>query len=274
LPRTLDWIDERTNALERALAIDGKALARMATRLEIRRIRAYQKRVGRLFDVSFASSATDAERLVDMGASARPAIVPNGVDTTYFDNQGEYGSPFAAQLLFSGHMGYEPNVDAILYFWREIWPKITARVTGAQLLIVGTSPSETVQQLAREHPEQITVTGWVDDVRPYLARALVCLAPLRSGSGTRLKILEAMAMRRPVVSTSIGCEGLDARDQESILIGDTPEAFAEAVVKLLGQEVVWKRLSENGRKLVVERYSWRNLARPMARVWRELIEDA
>jgi glycosyltransferase involved in cell wall biosynthesis len=271
-PKTLDWVDERSNTLERSLAWKESAAARWATRMEIRRIQAYQRQIGRLFEATFSSSAMDADRLAALAACSRPTVVANGVDTIYFDDQDQFGSRQTAQLLFSGHMGYEPNIDAISYLWDEIWPLIIARVPGAHLLIVGTDPGEEVLQLAREHPEQVSVTGRVEDVRPYLAQSTVCLAPLRSGSGTRLKILEAMAMRRPVVSTSIGCEGLDVEDRESIFIGDTPTEFAEAVVELLESEAAWKKVSENGRRLVVERYGWEQLARPMARVWRELIE--
>jgi glycosyltransferase involved in cell wall biosynthesis len=272
VPKTLDWIDERTNTMERALAGESKPAARWAIQLEIGRTRAYQKRIGRLFEAAFASSAMDADRLAGMGAGARPTIVPNGVDTSYFISQGQFGKRQTNQLLFSGHMGYEPNIDAILYFWREIWPLVSARIPGAHLMIAGTSPDEEVQRLGREHPEQVTVTGRVEDMRLHLSRASVCLAPLKNGSGTRLKVLEAMAMARPVVSTSIGCEGLAVRNGENILIADRPESFADAIARLLEQEALWKRVSENGRKLVVEQYDWEQLARPMARVWRELAD--
>ena len=269
--KTLDWIDERTNVLERSMPMQSSLLERAAAQLEIGRIRRYQQRIGPLFDATFASSDGDADRLEASVSAARPTVVPNGVDTSYFANKRAPNALLPTKLLFTGHMGYEPNIDAVMYFWDEIWPLIVSKAPGLHLKIVGTSPAPEVKGLAESNPSQVTVTGRVDDMRPYLLEASICLAPLRTGSGTRLKILEAMSMGRPVVSTSIGCEGLNVRDEQNILIGDTPEVFAEAVIGLLGDHMRWERLSVNGRILVENHHDWSELAKPMARAWRELI---
>src|SRR5208283_3320077 len=176
----------------------------------------------RSFDgVTFCSEA-DQARARHLVPSLTSAVVPNAVDVGYFRPSPAGPSPDGKTVLFFGAINYFPNVDGLLYLLREVWPLLARSHPEARLKIVGQAP--TPQILAFRGP-RVEVTGKVEDVRPHLAKAAVTVVPLRVGGGTRFKILEAMAMGRPVVSTSLGAEGILARPGEDILLADEPEAF-------------------------------------------------
>ncbi len=190
-------------------------------------------------------------------APATPcAVVPNGVDIEYFarEQSASDEDATAQQIIFTGTMNYFPNVNGALYFARQCWPIIREHAPNATWNLVGRSPAASVADLARL--PGVTVTGGVPDMRPYLTSAAVAIAPLRIGAGTRLKILEALAMGTAVVTTSVGCEGLAVRDGEHVLIADDPETFALAVVALLRDPARRRALGEAGRRLVEAEYSW------------------
>lgn len=179
------------------------------------------------------------------------AVVPNGVDIDYFQGT---ASQQESGLIFTGSMEYYPNIEAVLFFARTCWPRIRAAFPDVTWQIVGKNPRPDVQKLARL--PGVTVTGSVADVRPYFARAAVSIVPLLVGGGTRLKILEAMAMRTAVVSTSLGCEGLAVEPGKHLLVADTPEAFAHSVIELLTHPQQRQALQVAGRALVEAEYSW------------------
>jgi glycosyltransferase involved in cell wall biosynthesis len=156
-------------------------------------------------------------------------------------------------------MDWMPNQDAIAYFVADILPRIQRSVPTVSLTVVGRSPPAALEKLARTDAS-ITVTGYVDDVRPYVERAAAYVVPLRVGGGTRLKIFEALAMERPVISTGIGAEGLPLRDGVDLLIGDTPDEFADAVIRVLSDPVVARRLGRSGAELVRNNYAWGRVA--------------
>ena len=181
------------------------------------------------------------------------AVVPNGVDTEAFQ-QTSQEQPVPDRVIFTGSMDYYPNIDAALYFARECWPLIRLKVPAATWQIVGKNPPPAVQNLAQV--PGISVTGSVPDVKPYLVAATVAIAPLLIGSGTRLKILEALAMGKAVVSTSLGCEGLNVVAGKHLLVADQPEMFAQAVVDLLQNTKQRADLGITGRMLTETEYSW------------------
>ena len=190
-------------------------------------------------------------------------VVPNGVDIEYFhENETEQEVP--GRIIFTGAMDYYPNVNAVLFFAQQCWPLIRDNLPNATWQIVGRNPLPEVWKLA-ELPG-ITVTGSVPDVRPYLASAEVAIAPLLIAGGTRLKILEALAMRKAVVSTSIGCEGLAVIPGEHLVVADQPEAFAKAVIMLLNNPEKRKSLGNAGRTLVEAEYSWGHCGTQLLRV--------
>jgi len=185
------------------------------------------------------------------------AVVPNGVDIAYFNGE-QNTHPQEHRIIFTGSMEYYPNVEAVLFFARTCWPRIRAAVPDATWQIVGKNPLPDVQNLARL--PGVTVTGSVADVRPYFTHAAVAVVPLLVGGGTRLKILEAMAMRTPVVSTSLGCEGLAVEPDRHLLVADQAEAFARCVIELLTEPGRRQGLITAGRELVEAEYSWEKCA--------------
>jgi sugar transferase (PEP-CTERM/EpsH1 system associated) len=204
-------------------------------------------------DLLLVTSDREQELLSSLLPGKKIAVVPNGVDISTFSRLNDV-QELAHQIVFTGTMDYYPNSEAVLSFAQQCWPRIQAKVPDATWMIVGRNPSLAIQDLG-DLPG-VTVTGSVPDVRPYLARSAVALAPLHIGSGTRLKILEALAMEKAVVATSVGCEGLDLVSGEHLLIADQPEAFAHAVVDLLLHPERRKTLAQAGHALVQAHYSW------------------
>ncbi|MCC6398961.1 MAG: glycosyltransferase, partial [Bacteroidetes bacterium] len=199
----------------------------------------------------FLTSQRDKELLEPDVPGVPKFVVPNGVDTEYF--QLPERSPEENTLVFTGAINYFPNTEGIEYFIRDIFPLIQRQVPGVRLYVVGNAPPESVRRLASP---DIVVTGYVPDVRPYVQRASVYVVPLRIGGGTRLKVLEAMSMRRPIVTTSIGCEGIDVQNGETAFIADDPAAFADATVRLLADRRLRQAMADRGRMFVRERYDW------------------
>jgi polysaccharide biosynthesis protein PslH len=189
--------------------------------------------------------------------------VQTGVDVDYF--RPAPGKEQSNMMVFTGSMDWMPNEDGIQYFVAEILPHIRREIPDAQLLVVGRSPSARVRDLAARDAH-IEVTGTVDDIRPYMDRAAVYVVPLRIGGGTRIKIFEAMAEGKAVVSTTIGAEGLPVKNEQNIIIADKPEDFAARVVTLLRDASKRHTLGGAARKLVEENYSWKSVARQFAEV--------
>ena len=180
------------------------------------------------------------------------AIVPHGVDVDHFafsDPDGEEQS-----LIFVGNYLHYPNVDAVLYFHQEIWPKAKAKIPGLKFVVVGQAPPPEIQNMAQD--ASITVTGRVDDVTPYIRKGQIFICPVRLGGGFRGKILEAMAVGRPIVSTSLGAEGIPSESGANIMIADTPEDFAASIEKLLKDRDLYERIRRAGRQLTEEKYAW------------------
>lgn len=206
-------------------------------------------------------SQTDLDFFAGMVPRSKLTVIPTGVDIDYFrplENEIEN------TLVFTGSMDWLPNEDGIIYFIQEIFSKIRRQVPNVRLDVVGRYPSQRLQVLAAEHTNHVHLTGWVDDIRPYLAQSAVCVVPLRIGSGTRLKIFEAMAMAKAVVSTTIGAEGLPVRHGTDLLLADTPDEFAQSVVQLLQDAPSRRKLGRAARELVEGKYSWASVARDFA----------
>lgn len=232
---------------------------RLYNRLEYDNLRAGEIARCARADLILATSDRDAETLRALLPGRPVRVVPNGVDTTAFDMGSAGSAALGAEeapgrVVFTGTLGYYPNVQAVLHFAAQCWPRIRAAVPDATWQIVGSYPPPEVLHLG-ELPG-VTVTGAVPAVPPYLASAAVAVAPLLIGGGTRLKILEAFAMGRAVVATSIGCEGLVVEDGRHLLVADDAMAFADAVIALLRDAERRAALGAAGRALVEERYTW------------------
>ncbi|MCC5941166.1 MAG: glycosyltransferase [Balneolaceae bacterium] len=192
-------------------------------------------------------------------------LIPNGVDEEYFYPTKTTPKPHS--LVFVGMMKYVPNYDGINFFLDEIFPKILALFPETTITIVGKNAPSSITRRANKN---IIITGFVDDTRPYMHEASVYVVPLRMGGGTRLKIMETLASKIPLVTTSIGCEGIDVEHRKHALIADTPEDFANAVLELFVNNELCKKLTEAGYDLVMEKYRWKSIGKEMDRAYKEL----
>jgi glycosyltransferase involved in cell wall biosynthesis len=224
---------------------------KLVTGIEYWKMRRFESSPPRKFDHILTVSALDRDFFAQFMAAEHVSILPTGVDLDFFCPSRV--TPTPAKLVFSGSMDWMANEDAIIYFAKDILPKISSVVPRVTLTAVGRDPTDPLRKLSEED-SRIELTGTVPDVRPYVASGEVYVVPLRVGSGTRLKIFEAMAMGKAVVSTRVGAEGLPVEDEEHLLLADTPEDFAAAVVRLLSDEALRRKLGVAARRLVEERY--------------------
>jgi sugar transferase (PEP-CTERM/EpsH1 system associated) len=219
-----------------------------------RKMQNYELELIRRFGVFIAVDRMEQEIIKEKLPNVKTCLVPNGVDVEYFSPSGQHSSSVPSNIVFTGVFSYYPNEQAAVAFSREVLPRIRKHFPKIRFTIVGKNPSEQVRRLAED--PLITVTGYVNDVRPFLENATVVVVPLRIGGGTRLKILEALAMGKPVISTTIGCEGLNVQHGKTILIADTAEEFAVTVVNVLKDTVLAQSLGQEGRRLVEREYRW------------------
>lgn len=270
LPRVLDQHNVESEILLRSSQRERSMLRRAYNLLEYWKYRSDEWRICRQMNLILATSMRDCEGMLQWRGVPACVVIPNGVDTTYFVSGEQDDNQPSNTVLFTGTMNYSPNTEAMLYFVDEIWPLIQERMPAALLQIVGHSPPPEIVKLARL--PNVAVLGSVPDVRPYLAAAQVVVAPLRIGGGTRLKILEAMAMARAVVSTSLACEGLDVQHGRHLLVADTPLTFAESVCELLSNASRRAAMGKEGRQLVQESYDWQSLGLRMEDALRNVLQ--
>jgi len=238
--------------------VERRPWRRAALAVEWRKMRRLERRACSNAQLTVAVSEEDGRALAHGNVRARVAAIPTGVDVDYF----RPAPPLAArdhELVFSGSMDWFPNEDAMLHFVRAVLPRVQAEIPDVSLTIVGRRPSNAVRAL--EQHRGVRVTGTVDDVRPHIARGGLYVVPLRIGGGTRLKIFEALAMGKAVLSTPVGAEGLGLRPNVEFVSADLPDAFARAVVTLLRDPARRHSLGLAGRRLVEERYAWPQVAR-------------
>jgi glycosyltransferase involved in cell wall biosynthesis len=222
-------------------------------------------------DINVMTSETDAARLRALAPGARTAVVPNGVDVDFFKPH-EGTPPIGGRLVFLGPTYMFPNRDAVEFFLGGIWPRVRDHRPDATLSIIGKNlPGD--KALFEKHAG-VTCHGYVPDVRPHFAEAECSVVPLRVGGGTRLKILDAWAMGKAIVSTSIGCEGLNTVDGENIIIRDDPAAFAAAVTDVLADANLRHRLGQNGRRTAKEVYAWRVVGQNLCAIYKDLLSSA
>jgi glycosyltransferase involved in cell wall biosynthesis len=254
--RVLDLQDVASGWFERAIPEVAGRKQRALMRVERGKTRAYDRRHARIPEAVLVSSE-DERALLRSLAGVDPVVVPNGVNTREFAPDPAIAEE-PDRILFVGPLTYDANLDGLRWFCRDVLPLVRAEIPGAQADHVGEPVSEELG--ARMH-------GRVPDVRPWLARAPLSVVPVRYGSGTRYKILEALSMGRCVVSTSIGAEGLGLADGEHLLIADEPAAFAAAVVRALRDPALRARLGAAGRAHVAARYDWEPLVARVDEVW-------
>lgn len=229
--------------------------------------------IGRLL-FQFGGCTVVSERERDLVLGIVPnyhplTVVPNGVDLEA--NTGDFGAPKPDTLIYSGALTYSANFDAMEFFLRDIFPQVKAQRSNAHLRITGGYDGTLVERLPLGNGAELT--GYLDDIRPAVAQSWACVVPLRVGGGTRLKILEAMALGTPVISTSKGAEGLEVSHEKNVLIADNPNDFAQAVLRVLKDKTLRTKLSANGRRLVEERYSWEMCTSQLEQLLCQVVEQ-
>lgn len=224
---------------------------------ETKRLKDYEPSLIKKFNVVTVSSSTDKQYFKKLTGTTQPnlIVVPNVVDTEFF-------KPIEIQeesntILFSGLMDRKANIDACLFFHKEIFPFLKKENPKVRFFVVGLNPHSAIRKLTND--SYVTVTGAVENIRDWLAKAAVVVSPLRIGAGTRNKILQAMAMQKAIVSTSLGAEGLDVTDGKNIMLADDPVSFARKISELLNEPNKRKELGTNARTLIENNYSFKVL---------------
>jgi sugar transferase (PEP-CTERM/EpsH1 system associated) len=257
-PLLVDEHNIEYELLYRAYKTERSPLRKIYNWVEYRKFRQEEQLSWKQSDGCILTSDREEAILRRHSPATRTAVVPNGVDIDSF--QPLPIDPDPDNVVFLGVMHYRPNVDAAMYFAREILPHVLSERPNLMFTIVGGGAPDELRRLASRN---LVLTDTVPDARPYVARAGAFVVPLRMGSGTRLKVLEGLAMGRPVVSTSLGCEGLATVDGEHVMVADDPLAFARAVLHVLDDRALAMRLGQQGRRLVEQRYDWAAVLRQL-----------
>jgi glycosyltransferase involved in cell wall biosynthesis len=216
-------------------------------------------------------SAADERRLLDQVPEAVTAVIPNGADVEYYQPRPSDPPPDGRTVVYFGLLSTVPNIDGVIHFIQDIWPYIAKAHPEARCKIIGGRPPPSLLALAGP---RIELTGFVPDLRPHLAAAAAVVVPLRLGGGTRLKIVEAMAMGKAIVSTTLGAEGIEAVPGRDLLVEDHPAAFAGAVNRLLADPNLAALIGQSARRLAVERYAWSGAAQALEGFYRRILQVA
>jgi glycosyltransferase involved in cell wall biosynthesis len=256
LPCVLFQHNVESSLWRRMAKTEANPVRKVSYKIEAGKMERYERETLRRFHHIIAVSETDKQQMLAMDPTCSITVVPTGVDTEKYQVfPSASGDP--PRIVFTGSMDWEPNIDAMEWFCREIWPTIVRQFPNAKFQIVGRNPHARVKQLASATVE---VTGTVPSVADYLRDAAVVIVPLRIGGGTRLKIFEAMAMGKALVSTTIGAEGLDVTSGENCILADNPSSFGDSILTLLSDTQL-RRKYERAAAALAARYDWSNIAR-------------
>jgi len=235
-----------------------------------RLLKRYEGELCRAFDAVTAVTDEDRRWLVEAGAGADMPVIPIAIDT---DEQAQVARrPKSPHIIHIGTMYWPPNIDGITWFLDEIYPRIKQEVPDVRCTLIGARPPASIVERAQTDPS-LTVTGYVEDPLPYLADSSMMVVPLRAGGGMRVKILNALSQGIPMVSTTVGYEGIAVNDGEDILIADDPQAFADASVRLLTDTALNKRITRNGRRTAEALYDYRQACKPLDAIYQLKVES-
>lgn len=270
LPVVLSEHNIESSLLQRVADVQRSPFLRRFYQAQQRKMESFERMACASSARVLTVSATDRDRLAKLAPEAVSSVVINGVDTDYFRPMETM--PGQPNMVFTGLMNWMPNVEGVIFFIKEILPLVRESVPGARLNVVGRDPVAKLFRAADEEKD-VVVTGGVPDVRPWLAGASVVVVPLKSGGGTRLKILEAMAMGKAVVSTRIGAEGLDLEDGREICIADDPFKFAERTAALLLDQTEAARIGRAARQRAVESFDWQVAGRQLLEAYDQVFQS-
>jgi len=267
IPKVLDLCDSRCLIFKRALENSSYTLDKIIFFLNYFRTKNTEKYLIKKYDATIFISHIDASFSANL-AKGLFKIIPNGIDIEYFKPNISIKEEFPS-IIFFGTMSFKPNIDAVLYFYKEIFPKIRKEFPNIRFYVVGTSPIKEILRLKEDR--NVIVTGRVDDIRPFVLKTNVVVIPMRMGSGMKNKILEGMALQKPVVCTSLAMEALETKCKDVVFVANTPNEFAEKTVMLLKNEKKRKEIGLKARKVVKEFYSWEKSAEKYCKLFEMLL---
>jgi sugar transferase (PEP-CTERM/EpsH1 system associated) len=265
----LDLLGIESSVMKRYADMEHHSLKRVYAEITSKKLAEYEREVCGRFTHCLVCSEEDRRLLQEATGVDNASLIPNGVDVETFSPDG-VKTPQNNRIVFVGRMDYHANVDGVRWFCDEVLPMVRDHSPDVLFQIVGGHPTKEVRRLAR--PGQVEVTGFVEDVRPYLREATVVVVPLRVGGGTRLKILEALAMGKAIVSTTVGAEGIDLTPERHLLTADQPEEMCHQILRLLKHADLRTSLSKAGRSLVEERYSWKAIGQRLEHVYERCLQ--
>lgn len=270
-PVVLGHHNVESDFLARRAAQEPSALKSAILRRDARKLSSLERDAASRAAVNLVVSALDAQRLKNVAPDAAIEVVENGVDVDYW-KPGPDDSPLKRSLLFAGTLGWYPNRDAVEYLVNQIWPCLVARNPDRRLTLVGRDAGATVVAAAAKDT-RIDVTGFVADVRPYMRSAGIYICPIRVGGGTRLKVLDALAMAKPLVATAISVEGLGLVEGVHYLRAESPADFVAQIERLEGSAELRRALGEAGRRVAVERFGWNVIGRQLDAAYARALSD-
>lgn len=251
----LDHHNIESHMLDRRAENENNLFKKLYFSYEAKRLLAYEKEKCPNFNLNIVCSDIDGARLNELSPQSRVETIPNGVDIDYFSSGASGAEQIPFNFLFVGTLSWYPNADAVKYIARELWPAIAAALPGATIDIVGANPPQEILAVA-ERDSCFRVRGFVDDVRPYFDRASVFLCPIRDGGGTKLKILDAMAMGKAIVAHPLACEGISVQHGQNVLLGDSTESLVSAAIMASKDSMLRNNLEKEARRLVEQKYAW------------------
>lgn len=241
-----------SSMMEHRASMEPTGLLQKYFRFEARKLRQTEQRYATQVGCNLVVSSDDGYLLRDIAPECKTSVVANGVDTEFFLPRED---PGGKSILFCGGLDWYPNSEAMQFFFDEIWPQLVQREPDIRAVIVGRNPPAWLTKLGN-NDGRVTVTGFVDDVRPFFREAALYFCPIRAGGGTRLKILDALAMGMPLVGTTFSCSGLRIEGERHVLLADSPTAFVDQVIRALNSESLRLRLAREGRDHVTRNFSW------------------
>jgi len=242
-------------------------LKKMFFKNQYSKIKIYEPEECKFFDKCLMVTKDDLNKLLSRNNNINAEVVPAGVDIDYFSNFNKI--PIQKKtILFIGSLEWLPNLDAFKWFYKKIFPLILKKVPDVKLYVIGKNPPDDVKNIKDPNVE---IFGMVDDIRSYVSKANICVVPLRIGGGIRIKILELLSMKKAIVTTNIGIEGIDVIDGEHVIVKDTENDFADTVISLFDNDELVNRLGFNGYNLVKNKYSWNIIAEQIENIYKKII---
>ncbi len=266
LPAVLNHHNIESIMLLRRAEQENNPFKRVYLWQEAKRLAAYERLVASRFRQHLVCANLDAERLQQTVGDVPTSVVPNGVDLMYFQPAPPATEQLPNSLIFVGGLSWYPNISAIRFFLKEVWPALTAAYPEILFRIIGRNPPPDILAMSKRD-RRIQVLGFVDDIRPLFHEAMVFVCPIFDGGGTKLKMLDAMAMGKAIVAHPVACEGLDLTHGHHVLMATSGADFTQQIARLLDNDAERKKLEQNSREYVSARFSFASIGRDLSRIY-------